>query len=249
MAAASIPPHNVSMELTDLLAYLRGAGGLPRSLPEDPMSLLADWYAEAKRRRDTANPDAIALSTVDSDGHPDSRIVLARSLDLERGGLIFYTNRDGAKGRQLATTPRAAAVFHWDAAERQARLRGPVEPLSDAESDVYFAARPLLSRLGAWASRQSQPLGSRIELVRAVRRAARGHGVSLRAMLREDAPDVTIPRPPHWGGYRLVAEELELWCGVRGRLHDRARWTRTVRGPGPIEAGPWSAGRRSRLFP
>jgi pyridoxamine 5'-phosphate oxidase len=237
------------MDLTDLLSYLRGAGGLPRSLPEDPMPLLADWYAEAKRRRDTANPDAITLSTVDPDGHPDSRIVLARSLDLERGGLVFYTNREGAKGRQLATTPRAAAVFHWDAAERQARLRGPVEPLTDAESDAYFAARPLLSRLGAWASRQSQPLGSRIELVRAVRRAARDHGVSLRAMLREDAPDVAIPRPPHWGGYRLVAAELELWCGVRGRLHDRARWTRAVDVAGTIQPAAWASGTRTRLYP
>lgn len=249
IAAAAAPLHNASMDLTDLVAFLRGKGGLPRALPADPMPILAAWYEDARERADVPNPDAIALATVDAEGRPDTRIVLARSLDLERGGLVFYTNREGAKGRQLAVAPRAAAVFHWDHVARQARLRGPVEPVTDAESDAYFAARPLLSRLGAWASRQSEPLAGRAELVRAVRRAARDHGVGLRAMLREDAPDVVIPRPPHWGGYRLVAEELELWCGVRGRLHDRARWTRAVRGPDPIEAEPWSAGRRSRLFP
>jgi pyridoxamine 5'-phosphate oxidase len=239
------------MNLSDLVAFLRGEGGLPRSLPVDPMPTLASWYAEARERRDQPDPDAITIATVDEAGRPDARIVLARSLDLERGGLVFYTNRDGGKGRQLAATPRGSAVFHWNHVARQARLRGPVELLSDEESDAYFAARPLLSRIGAWASTQSRPLGSRLELVRAVRRAARDHGVSLRQLLREDAPNVTIPRPPHWGGYRLVAEELELWCGVRGRLHDRGRWTRTVAvaADGACTAAPWSSGSRTRLYP
>jgi pyridoxamine 5'-phosphate oxidase len=215
------------------------------------MPTLQAWYEDARTRGDVPNPDAIALATADAEGRPDVRIVLARRLDAERGGLVFYTNREGAKGRQLDAVARAAAVFHWDHRERQARLRGPVEPLTDTESDAYFARRPLLSRLGAWASRQSEPLPGRLELVRAVRRAARRHGVSLRQVLREDAPDVDIPRPPFWGGYRLVAGELELWCGVRGRLHDRARWTRpvSVGADGSIVPRPWADGVRTRLYP
>jgi pyridoxamine 5'-phosphate oxidase len=142
-------------------------------------------------------------------------------------------------------------AFHWDHTERQARLTGFVEPTSPEESDAYFATRQALSKLGAWASRQSEPLSGTGELLDAVRRTMKDLGIGPLDLLRKGEA-LDIPRPRHWGGYRLWIERLELWCASKGRLHDRGRWTREViraAGDEPTRAAAWSMGSRTRLYP
>jgi pyridoxamine 5'-phosphate oxidase len=166
----------------------------------------------------------MALATVDESGLPDARMVLLK--DWSESGFVFYTNAESAKGRQLAATMKAAALFHWKSLRRQVRLRGPVELVSDAESDAYFASRPRDSRIGAWASRQSRPLESRFALEKAVAVEAARFGLG------------EVPRPPYWRGYRIVPQAIEFWADRPFRLHDRLRFTRA-------EAG-WT---KDRLYP
>ncbi|MBY0308472.1 MAG: pyridoxamine 5'-phosphate oxidase, partial [Phycisphaerales bacterium] len=190
------------------------------------------------------NPTAMTLATATRDGAPSARVVLCKAVEVS-GDLVFFTNFTGRKGRELAENPRAACVFHWDSARRQARVEGRVERVSEAESDAYFASRPLLSRLGAWASRQSEPMESRGALLKDVIRVAGEHGVSLPRLLLPESMNagVHVPRPPFWGGFRLRAERIELWCGSKsGRLHDRAVWVRESEGDGG------GAGWRGRLL-
>ncbi|MEX2220098.1 MAG: pyridoxamine 5'-phosphate oxidase [Phycisphaerales bacterium] len=209
---------------------------LPEPLPPDPFPLFAAWYAEALARRAQPNPNSMALATVEPDGRPSARIVLCKSIDEREGSLTFFTNYDSAKGRALAANPVAAVLFHWDALDRQVRIEGPVARVSEAESDAYFATRPWESRIGAWSSEQSRPIGSRRELHARVAAAMQRFGIS---PLRLPAPGepVAIPRPAHWGGYRILAQRVELWVSGRGRIHDRGLWERA---PGPAP-GPWSA--------
>jgi pyridoxamine 5'-phosphate oxidase len=203
---------------------------LPEALPDDPLPLLEAWLAEASQA--ARNATAMALATVTADGRPAARMVICRGLDARAGWLVFYTDRESDKGRDLAATPRAAVVFHWDAFERQARIEGPVTLAPDADSDRYWATRPPDARVAATASRQSQPIASRAELLARVE-AARAAGET--------------PRPPRWGGYRVWVERVELWVGQPARVHDRARWTRTLAAAGPGYAGsPWRA---TRLMP
>ncbi|MDA0803555.1 MAG: pyridoxamine 5'-phosphate oxidase [Planctomycetota bacterium] len=216
----------------DLLAQaisLLGGPGLPEPLPASPFPLLIEWFEDAKREKRVPNPDSMALATVSPDGAPRVRIVLCKSIDADAGAIVFYTNRHGAKGRELEANPRAAAVFHFDHPGHQARVEGAVERVSDTESDAYFASRHPLSRLGAWASEQSEPIESRQALAERVAKAMRSLGVSPVALAAACAggPDVAIPRPPHWGGSRIVATGVELWTNASGRLHDRAVWVRT----------------------
>ena len=178
----------------------------------DPLLQLAAWIEEA-RAAGTLEPTAMALATVTADGWPSNRVVLARGID-ERG-VCFYTNRDSDKGRDLVSRPRAAATFYWDPPQRQVRVVGEVERLTEAESDAYYAARPRGHRLAAWASDQSRPIESREAL------EARFAAVVARFAEGED-----VPRPPGWGGYRIVARSVELWAGRPNRLHDRVRCTR-----------------------
>jgi len=189
-------------------------------LPASPWPLLERWLREARERSGQRNPDAMTLATVDASGAPRARMVLCRGFDAERGQLVFYTNRESAKGRELAAHPIATAVFHWDALARQARIDGPVRLAPDAMSDAYFAGRPRASQIAAWASRQSEPVASRRALLDEFEAAAGRFGG-----LEAGPP---VPRPLHWGGYMLVARRVELWVGSEARAHDRAEWERAL---------------------
>ena len=205
-------------------------------LPADPLPLFSNWLGEAIEERVARNPTTMTLATVDANGHPEARIVICRGWDLERGWLGFYTNRRSLKGRSLARAPRAAAVFHWDCFARQARVEGPVVHSPESESDAYFANRPAEAALSAWASDQSQPILSR-EALRERQREAESR-------FRGQDPGAAVPRPPHWGGYRIWIERIELWVGRFGRLHDRALWTRSLDPDGnSFRAGNWSVER------
>lgn len=219
-------------------ALLRIAGGLPDPLPSDPMPLAAGWLREAERAKKVANPNAMVLATVGAGG-PSARVVLCKEIDEAGGSLVFFTNYESRKGEELGANPRVACVFHWDYAGRQVRLEGRAEILPSAESDAYFATRPLLSRLGAWASRQSRPLASRRELAERVLETAARFGVGL-ADVMSGGGHGKIPRPAHWGGFRVRLDRVELWVGGGGRLHDRAAWER---------AGGGVAWRGTRLNP
>ncbi len=189
-------------------------------LPASPLPLLARWLSEARKGSGQRNPDAMTVATVDAEGVPRARVVLCRGYDADTGEFAFYTNRHSAKGRELAARPVATAVFHWDAMARQARITGAVRFAADAVSDAYFSRRPRASQIAAWASDQSAPLSSREALLERLADSAARFGGA------EEGPP--IPRPPHWGGYVLRAEHVELWVGSDGRAHDRAAWRRTV---------------------
>jgi pyridoxamine 5'-phosphate oxidase len=182
----------------------------------DPIALAGAWL-QAAREAGIPQPEAMAIASADERGRPSVRIVLMRGLDAE--GFRFYTNRESRKGGELDANPHAALVFHWDALGQQLRAEGPVRRLGDGESDAYFSGRPRESQLGAWASDQSRPLGSRQELLDRFAEAERRF---------EGRP---VERPPHWGGYLLAPEAIEFWEHGEHRLHHRRRFTR--------EAGGW----------
>ncbi|MFG0274066.1 MAG: pyridoxamine 5'-phosphate oxidase [Phycisphaerales bacterium] len=212
---------------------------LPDDLPANPVEVLEAWLAEAAEKAVQPNPNAMTLATVDEQGRPDARIVLCKGIDVDAGTVTFYTNRTSRKGRELGATPRAALVFFWDTLDRQVRVEGPVTHASDAESDAYFQSRHWQSRLGASASDQSQPIESREALLEKVMMKAMELGIDL------DNPEkAEIPRPEHWGGYRVWAERVELWISGPGRVHDRAAWTRTLAPDGDAwTGGAWSSTR------
>lgn len=219
---------------------------LPETLPADPLPVLENWLAAAWQRRLQPNPNAMVLATSDAAGELSARVVLCKKLVPNPGYLVFYTNYRSLKGRQLQQNPRAAAVIHWDAMHRQVRIEGPVVQASAADSDAYFASRPWQSRLGAWASVQSEPVATRTQLKQALLAMAERFGTpSPGRQETEDDAEVVLPRPPHWGGYQLWVEKLELWVEGEARIHDRARWTRALRPGtgGSFEPGPWTATR------
>ena len=219
---------------------------LPESLPPEPLALAALWLEQATREQAQANPNAMVLATADAQGRPSARVVLCKEIRPQPGYVCFYGNYESRKGAQLEANPRAAAVMYWPAMRRQVRVEGPVLRVSPAQSDTYFASRPWQSRIGAWASEQSAPVASHSALIAAFERAARRFGVPASNQWGPEAPDpgVLIPRPPHWGGWQLWAEAVELWVEGRSRLHDRARWTRAlILGAEGYDAGPWSATR------
>ena len=219
---------------------------LPDPLPAEPMALASAWLATALAARQQPNPDAMVLATATAGGQPSARIVLCKELDVELGRVSFVTNFDSRKGRELAENARAALVFHWDHSHRQVRMEGLVFKAPDAESDAYFASRNWQRRIGAWASAQSQPLHSRDQLNEAVRAVAARFGAPDPTLDNiNDSPGVNIPRPPFWGGYYVWADTVELWIEGASRIHERARWTRslTTDGAADFRAGPWSATR------
>ncbi|WP_397396041.1 pyridoxamine 5'-phosphate oxidase [Phenylobacterium sp.] len=215
----SIPPSPTEDE------YLKAVAGadLAPLTAEDPIALFADWLAEAVKG-EVNDPNAMALATVDPDGLPDVRMVLLK--DAGPDGFVFYTNLDSAKGRQLATSGKAALLFHWKSLRRQVRVRGTVSAVSEAEADAYWATRARPAQLGAWASQQSQPLPDRLAFEKAI--AAYGLKFGLGK----------APRPPHWSGFRITPSHIEFWRDRAFRLHERL----------VFEAAPggWTT---SRLYP
>jgi pyridoxamine 5'-phosphate oxidase len=219
---------------------------LPDALPPNPLVIAAGWLAQARIDAAQPNPNAMVLATVDTRGQPSARVVLCKDIDAVHGSVVFYTNYRSRKGRELEGNPRAAAVFHWDHRHRQVRIEGRVELTTPAESDAYFGSRAWQSRLGAWASEQSEPVRSRRELADKVAAAARRFGIPYAGPGAPEPSDVKadVPRPQNWGGYRLVADAVELWVEGEFRIHDRARWTRTLAPPGTAPPGsPWQATR------
>jgi len=179
---------------------------------QNPIALFEEWLAEASKTEPN-DPNAMALATVGADSKPSVRMVLLKSVD--QRGFCFYTNMESRKGGELANNPNVALCFHWKSKTQQVRAEGKVEPVSAAEADAYFKSRHPLSRLGAWASRQSQPLASRKELEDRV------------VSFEKKFAGQDIPRPPYWTGYRVVPQKIEFWQEGQFRLHDRFLFTRT----------------------
>jgi pyridoxamine 5'-phosphate oxidase len=210
---------------------------LPDPLPAEPMALLQDWLNFAALKSGQPNPNAMILATATHDARPAARVVLCKGVISDPGYLLFYTNYDSRKGQDLGANARAAAVFHWDLLHRQLRIEGRVVRSPPAESDAYFNSRPWGSRLGACASEQSRPITSRAALVAALARATAKYGAQ--AMVGR-----SIPRPDHWGGFRLWAEAVEFWVEGQFRIHDRVRFTRALTaGETEFTASNWSVTR------
>lgn len=196
----------------------------------EPFALFETWLHDATRH-ELNDPNAMALATVDASGHPNVRMVLLKAVDPAghaARGFVFFTNYESAKGKELLATPYAALDFYWKSLHRQVRVRGPVTQVSAAEADAYFATRPRSAQIGAWASLQSRPLESRFALEKAVAIEAAKYLVG------------TVPRPPHWSGFRLTPLEIEFWHSRLSRLHERVIFKRAG------ASGDWS---KTRLYP
>jgi pyridoxamine 5'-phosphate oxidase len=192
---------------------------------DEPLRLFAAWLDEATRS-EPSDPNAMALATVDAGGLPNVRMVLLKGLDPR--GFVFYTNMDSQKGQELGSHPQAALGFHWKSLRRQVRIRGLVTQVSDEEADAYFATRPRLAQLGAWASKQSATLESRFALEQAVARYTAKFAIG------------AVPRPPYWVGYRVMPLIVEFWRDRPFRLHERVEFKRT---------GPDAAWVKTQLYP
>ena len=182
---------------------------------DDPFDLFDHWLKDAEAK-EINDPNGMALATVDADGLPDVRMVLLKGHGPD--GFVFYTNSTSAKGQQVLGAGKAALLFHWKSLRRQVRIRGTVTPVTEAESDAYFASRPRQSQIGAWASEQSQEVAGRFALERKVAEYALKFGVG------------AIPRPPHWIGFRLTPVQIEFWRDGAFRLHDRMQYKRVGEG-------------------
>ncbi|MEM0983438.1 MAG: pyridoxamine 5'-phosphate oxidase [Planctomycetota bacterium] len=233
--------------LTESLSDAYDDTMLPTPLPADPFPLFQAWFDEAHAKAHQPNPNAMTVATIDPEGTPSARIVLCKAIHPDPGRVVFYTNYKGRKGRALAANPHAAVIFHWDHPDRQVRIEGPVTRSPAEESDAYFKTRAWQSRLGAWASDQSEPIASREKLFEQIEQRAKELGITKEMLADDTAGDIEIPRPPHWGGFRVWAKRVELWCGGTGRVHDRAEWTRELTPAGDeFDAGNWS---RTRVQP
>ena len=222
---------------------------LPTPLPDDPLRIVAEWLDEAVRAAVQPNPNAMSIATVDADGTPSVRIVLLKSLVADPGYIVFYTNYESRKGRAIEAHADVACCLHWDTLARQVRLEGIAVRSPAAESDSYFASRDPASQLGAWGSDQSRPLASRQALIDQTLARARQLGLPEDTTLQQvEPPGGALPRPTHWGGFRIWPRAIELWVEGAARVHDRARWERplTPCADGEFTVGAW---RGSRLQP
>jgi pyridoxamine 5'-phosphate oxidase len=192
---------------------------------DEPFGLFSAWLKDASAA-EPRDPTAMTLATVDADGTPNARMVLLKGVDAR--GFVFYTNLDSKKGRELVTHAEAALVFHWKSLNRQVRVRGRVERISDTDADAYFATRPKQAQIGAWASKQSAPLESRLAFEKQIARYAAKYAIG------------KVPRPPNWSGFRVVPRQIEFWHERPFRLHDRIVFDR---------AGPGAAWTKTRLYP
>jgi pyridoxamine 5'-phosphate oxidase len=203
---------NTMNDIADLREEYTRGGLSEEEASDDPITQFERWF-EAAREADPEHANAMTLATASpEDGQPSARIVLLK--DYDERGFVFYTNYRSRKARELTANTQAALVFWWAELERQVRVEGAVERIADAESDAYFARRPRESQIGAWASPQSKSIGTRAELERK------------RAAIRTKYEGRDVPRPPHWGGFRVRPEAVEFWQGRSGRLHDRLRYHR-----------------------
>lgn len=223
---------------------------LPDVLPSDPLHWADAWIKEAAAAQLQRNPNAMTLVTVSPEGRPSARVVLCKEFLADPGYLIFYTNYKSRKAAEITANNRVAALFHWDAVGRQIRLEGVAVRSPEEESDRYFATRDQGSQLGAWGSDQSAPIESRQALIEQVRNRASAFGLNMspgtNRLLDPERPQ--IKRPPHWGGFRLWIDAIELWIEGPDRIHDRAAWKRDLlRGTADSFAvTPWTG---SRLQP
>lgn len=194
-------------------------------LDKNPIIQFSRWFEDAQKWSEMEYPEAMCFSNINKDGYPDSRILLLKQFDEK--GFVFYTNKGSPKGKSLEKIPYGCMTFYWSKLKRQVRIQGTVEPISEKESDDYFASRPRLSQLGAWASVQSTELKNRMILIKKV------------GMLFLKYIGKPVPRPSFWGGYRLIPQKIEFWQDQKNRLHDRFCYTRN-------KDGSWD---KKRLFP
>jgi pyridoxamine 5'-phosphate oxidase len=229
--ATRLPQRLEPMPDTAPTDHAKAPAGSDFTEADEPIRLFAAWFEEAKRT-EPADPEAMALATVDADGLPNVRMVLLKGFDAR--GFVFYTNESSQKGHEIAAHPKGAFAFHWKSLRRQVRLRGTIAAVADAEADAYFASRPRSAQIGAWASKQSSPLESRLAFEKAI--AVHAAKFALGA----------VPRPPFWVGYRLIPVTIEFWQDRPYRLHDRIEFRRADPGATGTLAGTWI---KTRLYP
>ena len=198
---------------------------LSQSMTQNPLLLLQSWFNEALELDLQPNPDTMVIATSNSQGLPNVRMVLCKEINTEEGYVVFYTNYNSVKSMEIKENPKCSALFHWDKLGYQIRIRGEILQSPDEENDAYFASRHLGSQVGAWASNQSNPVVDRQALDDQFRKILDRFNLTNESITRNEKK---IPRPPHWGGYRLWIEEIEFWLNQKDRLHDRLHFKRAL---------------------
>lgn len=246
----SVDPVHYDATAADMAEAFQTDALLPKPLPSEPFGTFVGWFDAAREQGILPNPNAMTVCSVSEGGVPSARVVLCRGIDSDAGYITFYTNRRSMKGRELAATGKVAVVFHWDVFDKQVRMEGEAVWSPESDSDAYFRSRTIAKRLGAWASDQSEAVGSREELLQRLKATQSRFGVLDEQLDQLDGETggrerELVPRPEHWGGVRVWVRAMELWVGHKSRIHDRARYERELvrRGDGGFECGAWSVTR------